>query len=784
MRLGGTAARARALAAVLAAGVLVLAGTPAQATGPASGGVGASEVRLPAAPATEDLPATVAVTSVSPQVLEPGEDLTVTATVRNDGTEVMESPRASVRIYRYRMSSREQVSAWAQSGAASPIGDVAATTLVEEPLAPGRSVSVTVVVPAEDVGLLRTSDAWGPRGLTLDVWDGSSRVGVDRTFLIWQSTDDVPTTQVGVLSAVVGPATQPSVATEEPEPDDAETPDPTPDPTLDPTPDPTAAPSPSGSPTGSGGTGAGDGADGTGTTGQGPDDDAAEDDALTPLTASGGRLGRILQATGDFPFVSWAVDPALVDQASTGSRAARSWLTGVEDAADGREILRLPWSDPDLAAVAHAGAADPATDLLRLAGAVTGSTEDSPLWTGVADVLWAADEIPDQVTATRAATSAPGVPLVVGPTALPTTGTGTPSAPASVPTEAGTVTALVPDATLSSLLSTPAAVQAGVTPATAAQRVLAETAVLARATDAASTFVLATTPRDWEPSTAVTTAQLKALASAPWVDTVSVADVLTADAAGLADGDGAVRAELPASERAASELTPAWVNALSGDWRAATEFAAVVPDPDALLEGLDADLVAPLAVAWRADPEGRAAAVDQARTRAVHRQSGLSVLLSEQFTVVSSSAQITVAVHNELDQPADVRVELRPRKGCLDTARSAMTTVAAQTESSVTLTLRATANCDVVVDVSLVSQTGRELVTPVSFSARVAPTIESVGGIVVGVLLALVLAFGIWRTVRRGQTARRGARVLAEGQEPGTAPGSGSGTPSGRRDPS
>lgn len=746
MRLGGTAARARALAAVLAAGVLLVAGTPAQATAPGT------TTTAPAAPATADLPATVAVTSVSPQVLEPGEDLTITATIRNEGTEIMENPRASVRIYRYRMSSREQVTAWAQSGTSSPIGDVAATTLLDDPLPPGKSVTVEVTVPADDVGLLRTDDAWGPRGVTVDVSDGSSRVGIDRTFLLWKSADEVPTTKVGVLSAVVGPATSPAAAPEESaesaEPD--ETPEPEPEPTASATDGPAASPSPSAS---------------GGSSASATDEDAAEpaeDDALTPLTASGGRLSRLLQATGDYPFVSWAVDPALVDEAAAGSRSAQAWLSGAEDAAAGREVLRLPWADPDLAAVAHAGEADPATDLLRLAGAVTGGTEESPLWRDADDVLWAADEVPDQVTAARAATSAPGVPLVVGSSALPTTGTTTPSAPATVTTAAGEVTALVPDATLSSLLSTPAAVQAGVTPASAAQRMLAETAVLARATDAATTYVLATTPRDWEPSTAVTTAQLEALEDAPWVDTVSVADMLTADAAGLADGDGAVRAELPASERNASELTPAWVNALSGDWRAATEFAAVVPDPAALLEGLDADLVAPLAVAWRADPDGRATAVNEARARAVERQTGLSVLLNEQFTVVSSSAQITVAVRNQLDQPADVRVELRPRKGCLDTARSGLTTVAAQAETSVTLTLRATANCDVVVDVSLVSQSGRELATPVAFSARVAPTIESVGAVVVGVLLALALAFGIWRTVRRGQTARRGARVLAD----------------------
>jgi hypothetical protein len=752
MRLRGTAARGRAFAAaVLAAGVLALSGAPA---GAAAGGTAAGvqpAVTRPADPSTETLPVSVSVTDVSPQVLEPGQDLTVTATLRNDGDEVVEAPRASVRIYRYRMSDRDELAAWADAGATSPIGDVAGTTALDAPLAPGASVSVQVLVPASDIRLLRTDDAWGPRGLTLDVGDGSERVGVDRTFLLWASADEVPTAHVSVLSSVVGPAAQPTGATARAGEDRAEDPDgaeaaPTPTPTTPPT----------------GGT---DGTDGT---------DGAED-PLEALTSSGGRLDRVLQATADFPFVSWAVDPALVDRAATGSPAAQTWLTGLTDAAADREVLRLPWADPDLAAIAHAGQ-DSTTDLLRLATGVTGQQESSTLWRDARPVLWAADDVPDDATAARAAGSGDGAPLVVGPDALPVTGSGTASAPATVRTPAGEVTALVPDETLTSLLAEPAAAQPAVTPATAAQRMLAETAVLARSDDADTTYALATTPRDWEPSTAVTQAQLAALRDAPWVDAETVGDVLTAHAAGEADGNGADRADLPASERSGTELTPAWVNALGAQWRAAGEFASVVEDPAALLDGLDADLVAPLAVAWRQDPDGRTVAVDEAIAEGKARQSGLSVLLNEQFTVISSSAQISVAVQNKLDQTARVRVELRPHKGCLDTTRSELTEVAPNSETAVSLTLRATANCDVEVDVSLVSETGRELATPVTFSARVAPTIESVGSIVVGVLLALALAFGIWRTVRRGQTTRRGARVAPEveqevgSQEPAPPP--------------
>ncbi|NKY06982.1 hypothetical protein HF998_08360, partial [Cellulomonas hominis] len=232
MRLRGTAARGAALATAVLAGVLALAGVPAA---PATAAPADAAATVPAAPATDDLPVSVSVTGVSPQVLEPGDDLTVTAALRNDGDEVLDSPRASVRIYRYRMTSRDELARWAASGTSSPIGDVAATTVLDAPLEPGQSQTVQVVVPADDIRLLRTDNAWGPRGITLDVGDGSRRVGVDRTFLLWGSADEVPTAHVGVLAPVVGPATDPGPPDEEQDEDAAPQPSASPTPTPTPT---------------------------------------------------------------------------------------------------------------------------------------------------------------------------------------------------------------------------------------------------------------------------------------------------------------------------------------------------------------------------------------------------------------------------------------------------------------------------------------------------------------------------------------------------------------------
>ncbi|HEY0186706.1 MAG TPA: DUF6049 family protein [Cellulomonas sp.] len=750
MRQRRTAHGTRRLRAMLAAATVVavtaLSGTAAAAepATTATSTTTSTEAGVSTATSTDSLPVSVSVTSISPQVLLPGDELTVTATLTNEGTDTIDSPRASLRIYRYRLSSSEQLQSWADSGTSSPIGDVAATVRLDDPLEPGASTTVVITVEPDAIGLTQTADAWGPRGVTVDVADGGRRVGIERTFLVWASDDEPTTAQVGVLAPVVGPATDPAATAlaEEDEQSEDET---------GPTPEPSA-------------TATAGATEGTST----------DDDALTEATASNGRLSRLLAATADYSVVSWAIDPALVESASTGSRSAQSWLSDLEQSAADHEVLRLPWADPDLAAIAHAGSTDggDADGLLELATDATGSTESSALWDDAEPVLLSADDVPDQVTAALAAADGDGAPLVTGSSAMPTDGSTTASSVATVSTSAGDLVTLVPDDTLSSLLTDPSSVQEGLTAATAAQWVLAETAVLARADDAATTYVLATVPRDWEASTELAQAQLQALSEAPWVQATSVAEMLAAQAAGTAGDSTDERAALPENEQSGNELTPDWVEALADSWSSATSFASVVDDPDALLSGLAGDLVSPLSVAWRSDPEGRSTAVTDAIAESNARQSGLSLLLNEQFTVISSSAQISVAVKNDLDQDATVRVELRPQKGCLETARSPLVTVAANRETTVTLTLEATANCDVDVEVSLLSEDNRVLAGTVEFSARVAPTIESVGAILVGVLLALGLTFGIWRTIRRGQTTRRGAKVLPpDGDEP--APGTG-----------
>jgi hypothetical protein len=682
-----------------------------------------------AAPSSDELPVTVDVTAVTPQVVRPGQDVQVTVTVRNDGDTELANPRAVLRLDRKRPATSAALDAWASAEPDAAAGVSVRTRELGAPLAPGASADVTIDLPASAVGLLDTSDAWGPRGLAVELTDGRRRVGIERTFLLWLPDDEIARTRLSVLVPVV--ATLPGSDAQATSAD-----------VVEPLPDPTApAPSPTETET-------------AGPTPSPSESEAPEttDPDLEVLTAPGGRLADVLEATQGVPGVSWALDPSLVARAADGGPVTSAWLERLTSAAQRRDVLTLPWADPDLAALAHAGRGD----LLDVA--TTAAAGASALDSGTSrTVLWAADAVPDAPTAALAAGSDVPV-LVVGSEALaPERSTAlTPSAVTTVETTDGDLTALVPDAALSSLLTDPDTLQPGATPATLAQRLLAETAVLAHEGADDDRELLATVPRGWAPDPAVAGAGLEALASAPWLRLTPAGTLLDAAA------DGTAREDLPADARSVGELSAATVNALADARDAAVAFAGALEDPQRHLEGLDHVILTPLAVSLRADDEVRRTVVDAALADATARRSGISVLVSDRYTMVSSTNRIRISLRSELDQAATVQVEMRPRKGCLDVSSSPTATIAPGSEQVVVVEVSASANCDVLVDVFVLAPDGTSVASAARFDAHVSPTIESVGTAVVGAILALGLVLGIIRTVRRGQTARRGARLAAQ----------------------
>ncbi|MBD7918751.1 hypothetical protein H9657_10755 [Cellulomonas sp. Sa3CUA2] len=696
----------RAASSVLLAALVTLLGLGALVAPAASAAPAPSSLTTPAPAPTRDdaLPVRVQITEVSPAVLRPGEDLVVTARLTNTSAEEVVDPRVLVHLERIRPGSRADLQVWLDEPVTGQrVGNRVAQATTEAALAPGASVDVTVTAPADSIGLLDRPDTWGARGLAVQAVAGGQRVGLQRSFVLWATeSDDVPQARVSVLAPVVGPAAVPA--------------------DLDVT-----APGPT----------------------------------LGELVQPGGRLDSMLAIARTSPDVALMVDPAVLASARAGTDATAAWAGDLAAVAVGRDVVALPWSDPDLTALAHAAAPGLLDVAVQTsATAVTTAVDGGRPLSARTDVLWAPGPVTDQSTIDLAAQSGASV-LVLSPDDLPEDVEAA-GARSELTSSAGTIAGLVPDATLTTLLADPAELVPDPTDATVVQRVLAELSVLARSSDQGLQHVLIALPRDADPDAELVEAVLAAVQGAPWSRTAPLTALL--GARGATDEADAP----PATVDVPAALAPAQVDRLVAARDATVAFATVTEDAGPLLAGVDAAVLAPLATAWREEPTVRAGLVDAVVEAVDARRVGLTLARTSAQYLVSANNTVRFSVRNDLPADAAVRVQTKPRKACLRTEPSETVVVPADGEEVVPVAVHAIANCEVVVEAVLTSADGTPLAEPVTFVVRASPTIESVGTAVVGVLLAVGLVLGVGRTVRRGQSARRGARLVHD--DAGTRP--------------
>ncbi len=647
----------------------------------APGGPTSADAATPTPPVAPSV-VTVQIDTVTPAVLQPGEDLSVTATLVNRSSADLTGVVADLRLNRFRPLSRDDLDGWTTGSS----GAVGTRVVNADPVSipAGGQVTVQLTLPAAAVRLSTLSGSWGPRGLAVEALAATGKqLGTQRTFVLWMLDQVVPQVQVAVLAPVTGAS-----------------------------------------------------------------GDLA---ALEQATAQGGRLDALAALATSEPDVEMAVDPALLTAASTGGTNAAAWSRRLTAALARRDALALPWGDADLGAIAHAGR----PELLSAAMSLASSSDLSGV-NARTDIVWAPDGTLDKQTVDMVA-SARARAIVVGPTTLQTT-TGAATALTNLDTSHGALAALVPDGLLTALLTAPNDVQPGATTATTVQRMLAELAVLAHDGSARPHDVLVAPGRDWTPDATLATALLAALHTSPWSRLVPVSALLGAE------DESTERASLPASTVDTGELPPGDVRALADARAATTAFAHAIGDGGTLTAGLDQKVLAPLSVALRADAAGRGALVQAALTGTTATRTGLSLTGPPSLNVISASAPVRFVVHNALSVPATVSVTVEPHKACLRPVRSDPVVTQPGADTPVVVDLEAIANCDVTVDATLVGSDGTAVGHAIGFSARVAPTIENVFTVVVGVLLAIGLVLGIVRTVRRGQSSRRGDRRSPEAE--------------------
>lgn len=183
---------------------------------------------------------------------------------------------------------------------------------------------------------------------------------------------------------------------------------------------------------------------------------------------------------------------------------------------------------------------------------------------------------------------------------------------------------------------------------------------------------------------------------------------------------------------------------------------SVLTNPEAALGDYESLPLVTANSAWRGEADLRADFLDQVSGRKSEVMASLTTAPSSTINLVNSQANIPVTVLNALDQDVNVIVHLESASTRLQADEDVEVTVPANSETTVALPVSAIGSGDVELEVELLAPDGTVVGTSSAMHMRVHADWENIGTGIVGILLALLMAFGIFRTVRRG---RRSASI-------------------------
>lgn len=567
---------------------------------------------VPEARATED-PVVITLETLSPGLARAGTDLQVAGRLDNAGTANLHNVEVRLRLSQTRLNSRSELAAVVENRTSSRDGDIIASRSLPD-LGAGQSGTFDL---SRSLGELDALTGFGVYVLGVEVLAGRAsgfgRVAILRTLLPWvpEEPDFVPTGFSWVWPLVARPTRL---------------------------------------------------ADGTFT-----------DDSLSSELAPGGRLSRLLEAgvrLEQGAGLTWALDPDLLDAVSEmagqdgyevlapdgspvpgeGSALAAGWIERLRAATVGREVLPLPYGDPDLTAVTRAGLGD---DLVRAREQGQSVLEAVlPLSDVLRDTAWPVDGFANRET--LAALGRGGVAtIVLDGRALPTVIdlSYTPAGRAHVATGSGRLTGLLAEPGLADLLR-----NRGSDPLLGAQRVLAETAMITSELPGAGPgrTIVVMPPRRWDPTQEYLDRLAEVGAQAPWMAPVTLAEASAAEPPEVDRGP----LRYPPAQRS-EELPEPYLRALASMHSSVDVFATILTDREQLVPGLDRAVLLLESSWWR----GRAARANRlARERGYLAElRGRVRVQPSSFTFSSRRGTIPLTVANGLDQEVRVVLRLEPQ---------------------------------------------------------------------------------------------------------------------------
>ncbi|KOV91962.1 membrane protein [Streptomyces sp. NRRL B-3648] len=699
-------------------------------------------LQLPAAgPAQAASSDTVSVSldSLSPNAPTDGDTLTVSGTVTNNGKQTVTDAHVGLRVgppltTRSAIDSVARHSDETQGSTGTDVGDKYEENF--DKLPPGVAEHFTISVPVDKLDL--GDDGVYEFGVALSgqtsaqPWD--QVLGIQRTFLPWQSSDADTRTKTTFLWPLISTVHM------------------------------TAK------------TGAGEA--------QTPE---FLDDDLAKELGPGGRLTRMVELGKDLD-VTWVIDPDLLasvdamaagnyrlqdpDGTSTpGSRenqaAAKQWLAGLQKAVAGKEVVALPFGDPDLASLAHRGTSVTGSlSHLKDASDVAAITVKTVLHvTPSTDFAWPVDGAVDP-SIMKVATSAGADRVIARSDSLQETAglTYTPSAARPV---GGGTTAVVADARLSTAFEDDLTKAGSAT--LAVQRFLAQSLELNAQTDKQRSIVVAPQRMPTASQAQAMATALKALQGGTW----SQPQDLTATAKDKPDPGATTR--IPSRSAYPSSLRRQELRGTAFQQIARTQdkldrFRVVLTNQSRVVTPFGRAINREMSASWR----GRSDAADGYRDGVEDWVDDLAEqvkLIDKSETKLSGrSATIPVTVQNNLVQPVGHLVlrltSTQPTR--LEIGGKAYdeqpVEISGGHSQSVKFTTSANANGRVTVLAQLFTEDGQPYGDAVSFDVKVTEVTPTVMLVIGGGVLLLVLAGFRMYTQRKRAAARQ-----AEEDGPGPA---------------
>ncbi|CQR63073.1 DUF6049 family protein [Streptomyces leeuwenhoekii] len=720
--------RSRRTAALLAGAPLLASLVQLPAAGSAHAGAPASPQAAPGGGTVA-----VAVDSLSPAAPTDGDTVTVSGTVTNTGKRTVTDAQVDLRVGS-RLGTRSRIDTVAKNSddlggsLGAQVGDKYAEKFPK--LTPGVAEHFNISVPVDELDL--GEDGVYEFAVSLSGQTSAQPwqrvLGVQRTFLPWQPDEAGTRTKTTYLWPLVSTAHM----TAETDSNEQQT-------------------------------------------------RVFRNEDLAKEISPGGRLNQMV-ALGTGLDVTWVVDPDLLASvdamargyqvrgadgttvAGTHQAVAKQWLADLQKAVADKEVVALPFADPDLASLAHNGT-DVTGSLSRLKDAtdvVTNTVETILHVKPVTDFAWPVEGAVDP-SIVKVATSAGADKVIARSDSLEET-SGLSYTPSAARPIGGGTTAVVADARLST------AFRGDLTDASAStlavQRFLAQSLALGLQTGKQRSVVVA-------PQRMPTGSQARAMAEALTAlqdGTWSESQELTAAAAAEPDPKATTKVP-PASAYPSSlrrqELPRSAFEQIARTQGKLDKFRVVLSDESRVVTPFGRSMDREMSASWR----GRSAQAASFRTgveRYLDSLAGQVRLIDKSETKLSGrSATIPVTVQNNLVQGVD-RLVLRltstnPTRLKIDGSdyQEQPVAVSGGHSQSVKFTTSANANGQATVVAQLYTEDGQKYGEAVTFDVKVTEITATVMLVIGGGALLLVLA-GFRMYTQRKRAAARG------GEEDGT----------------